>query len=165
MPAEGRALVLLRLLVSEEECQLERFRQWDELELGGRQERLGDVAAVETSAEAHVSRYAIEDYEKARLLEHGNDWRGKGHDVPWLVREACVELEKADQVLLRRLKEVVTWAGRYSAPLRPEEFVLGRGDQWSRGAFESDFAAIDRICELLTERWDLAERSRIARGE
>lgn len=109
--------------------------------------------------------YAIEDYAKARLLEHGKDWRGKGHDLPWLVREAGVELEKADQVLLRRLKEVVTWAGRYPAPLRPEEFVLGRGDQWPRGAFESDFAAIDRICELLTERWDPAERSRIARGE
>jgi hypothetical protein len=101
--------------------------------------------------------YAIEDYAKARLVEQGKDWLRHGHDLPWLVREAGVEVEESDQVLLRRLKEVVTWAGRYPAPLRHEDFVLGHGDEWPRGASDSDFVAIDRICELLAD-WSTAER-------
>ena len=56
MPANGRPLVLLRLTVCEEEGELERLRQADELELSGGRQGLGDVAAIESSAEAHVSR-------------------------------------------------------------------------------------------------------------
>jgi len=47
VPANGRPVVLLRLIVCKEQRELECFRQADELELGSCRQRLGDVAAVE----------------------------------------------------------------------------------------------------------------------
>ena len=63
VPASRRALIPLGLTVGEEEGELERLRQCDELGLGGRRERLRDVAAVESSAEAHVGR-ALSGHER-----------------------------------------------------------------------------------------------------
>jgi hypothetical protein len=56
VPASGRPLVLLRLVPCEEECELERRRQPDELQLRGGREGFRDVAAIEGSTETHVSR-------------------------------------------------------------------------------------------------------------
>ena len=56
MPLNGRPLILLCLILCEEERELERLRQRDELELGRGRERLSDVAAIEGSAEACVGR-------------------------------------------------------------------------------------------------------------
>jgi hypothetical protein len=56
MPARRRAAVLLRLIVYQQQRELERLRQPDELELRRCRKRLTDVAAIEGSTEAHVSR-------------------------------------------------------------------------------------------------------------
>jgi hypothetical protein len=54
VPAHSGAIVLLRVPVSEQERQLERFGEPDEAELGGGREDLTDVFAVERATEAHV---------------------------------------------------------------------------------------------------------------
>jgi len=56
MPASRRPLVLLRFTVCEEERQLERLGKADEPELGRGRQRLGDIPAIEGTAEPHVSR-------------------------------------------------------------------------------------------------------------
>jgi hypothetical protein len=56
VPAGGSAVVLLRLLISEEKCELEGFRKADEPEFRGGREGFGDVLAVEGPPEAHVGR-------------------------------------------------------------------------------------------------------------
>jgi hypothetical protein len=48
MPPRRSPSELLRLSVSEEERQLERFCKSDELELGGSRKRFGDVPAIES---------------------------------------------------------------------------------------------------------------------
>jgi hypothetical protein len=53
VPAKGGALVPRILFVSEQERQLERLGQSDQLELGSSRERFRGVAAIESSAEAH----------------------------------------------------------------------------------------------------------------
>ena len=55
MPANGGTLIPLRVPVGEEQRELEGVRQRDELELGRSRQRLGDVAAVEGTAEAGVN--------------------------------------------------------------------------------------------------------------
>lgn len=62
MPAIRDAVVFLRLLVGEQERELESFCQADELELGGGRQSLG-VPAVEGSAETHVGR-ALSGHER-----------------------------------------------------------------------------------------------------
>jgi len=64
----ARAVVLLEVPVSEEEGQLERVCEADEPELCGGRQRLGDVRAVECSAEAHVSR-ALNSHEHMFALK------------------------------------------------------------------------------------------------
>src|SRR3954463_1008677 len=56
VPASRRPLEFLRLTVGEEQRELERLREANELELRRGRESLRDVRAVEGSAEAHVSR-------------------------------------------------------------------------------------------------------------
>lgn len=56
VPASGRPLVLLRFVPCEEECELERLHQPDELQLRGGREGFRGVAAIESSTETHVSR-------------------------------------------------------------------------------------------------------------
>jgi hypothetical protein len=63
MPPRRRPLELLRLTVSEEQRELERLRQRDELELRSGRQGFGDVAAVESSTEAHVRR-ALSSHER-----------------------------------------------------------------------------------------------------
>jgi hypothetical protein len=56
VPTKSRPLVLRRVTISEEQGELECFRQPDALEFRGRGESLGRVAPIECSAEAVVSR-------------------------------------------------------------------------------------------------------------
>jgi hypothetical protein len=56
MPSASCSAVLLRLIVYQEQRELERLCQADELELGGGRQGLGDVPAIERTAEAHVRR-------------------------------------------------------------------------------------------------------------
>lgn len=97
-----------------------------------------------------LAGYAIEDYAKARLVEQGKMWSGeRGHDLPWLVSEAGIELDESEALLVRRLKQIVTWAGRYPAPLKPRHYYLPLGDEWPRQASDKDFETIEMICERL----------------
>jgi len=63
VPAQGCAVVLLEVPSSEQEGQLERLCEADEVELRGGGEGFGDVPAIEGSAEAHVSR-ALSSHER-----------------------------------------------------------------------------------------------------
>jgi hypothetical protein len=53
VPADGGTLVPRVFSVSQQQGQLERLRESDELELTGGRERFRDVAAIEGSAETH----------------------------------------------------------------------------------------------------------------
>jgi hypothetical protein len=54
--AKGGALVPRFLALSEQERELERLREADELELRRRRERIRDVAAIKSTAEARIGR-------------------------------------------------------------------------------------------------------------
>jgi hypothetical protein len=56
MPAKSRPREALRCIVSQEQAELERLGQADELELGSGRERFGDVATVESAAKAGEGR-------------------------------------------------------------------------------------------------------------
>jgi hypothetical protein len=81
-----------------------------------------------------LAGYAIENYAKARLVEQGRGWKDHGHDLPWLVRQAGIELNEPEDLLVQRLKQIVVWAGRYPTPMKPEAFRLRRGEEWPQRA-------------------------------
>jgi hypothetical protein len=92
-----------------------------------------------------LAGYAIEDFAKARILELGETWdRTRGHDLPWLVAKAGIPIDWAEDELLRRLKQIVTWAGRYPTPLN-----LSDATPWPKQASDADFKRIDQIYERL----------------
>jgi hypothetical protein len=62
---------------------------------------------------------------------------------PWSSWTARSEAARAIR-WLGRLKQIVTWAGRYPAPLK-----LSDASPWPRRASDADFNAIERICERL----------------
>jgi hypothetical protein len=81
-----------------------------------------------------LAGYAIENYAKARLVEQGKDWKRHGHDLSWLVKQAGIELNEPEKILVQRLKQIVVWAGRYPTPMKPEEFNLPPGEEWPQQA-------------------------------
>jgi hypothetical protein len=110
----------------------------------------GEVSRGEVALPALLlAGYAIENYAKARLVEQGKDWKGHGHDLPWLVKQAGIELNETEEILVQRLKQIVVWAGRYPTPIKPQEFHVPRGEEWPQQAHDSDFEVIEDICERL----------------
>lgn len=63
MPSERGAGEALRLFISKQEAELEGFGKADVLKLRSGRERFGDVAAVERSPEAVISR-ALRSHEQ-----------------------------------------------------------------------------------------------------
>jgi hypothetical protein len=72
VPAHRSPLVLLLIRVSEEERELERFCESDELELGHGGQRFGDVPPIERSTEAHEGR-ALRGHEQMFALRGTRD--------------------------------------------------------------------------------------------
>jgi hypothetical protein len=95
-----------------------------------------------------LAGYAIENYAKARLLELGelDEARkgNRGHDLPWLVERARIEVNGVELDLLQRLEQFVRWSGRYPAPFRAD---AERSSQW---ATDRDFETIERLIERLS---------------
>jgi hypothetical protein len=63
VPTKRRPLVLRWVTIGEEQGELERFYEPDDLDLRSRAERFGDVPTIECSAEAVVSR-ALRGHER-----------------------------------------------------------------------------------------------------
>lgn len=120
---------------------------WLAAERGAASARAGGVALPAML----LAGYAVENYAKARIIEACEEWpRDKGHDLPWLVEAAGVELDPKETVLMQRLKLIVEWAGRYPRPLRPAAFRLSaREGGWPRQVSDADLPRIERICERL----------------
>jgi hypothetical protein len=98
---------------------------------------------------ALLAGYAVELYAKARLIELGrgpDDWKRKGHDIPWLVKKTGLVLDADDQRLLEWSKKIVTWAGRYPNPKMSSRSV---GERFPRDVASEYFPRLESICKRL----------------
>jgi hypothetical protein len=101
-PSAGRSLVLVRRPVREEQRQLEGFRAADELELGSTRQRLRDVAPIESSAEAHISR-ALSRHEQmfARRSSPKRARAESGATPSFLIASASRMMSSVSSLVLR----------------------------------------------------------------
>jgi hypothetical protein len=88
MPAKRSPLVLRQLSVGQQERELEGFCQADELELRRGRQRLGDIPAIERSAEAVVSR-ALRGHERMFA------WRSRSNRPNAIVSVRVLREERA----------------------------------------------------------------------
>ena len=139
MPAQRGSWELLGRLIAEQEAKLEGFAEADVVELRSRGKRLGDIAVIESAAEAHVGRAL------------------RGHEQMFALTEACGLEEQhssaAIHVCLAELAENVLFHS--DAPYGG--FAAAQG--WSSRS-EVEVAIVDRgvgVRSSLTKNPDYAD--------